>query len=223
MDDTILNSETPEQHEEYAEEFFKIIHKAGLKVSPNKCKILQEKVEFLGHVISHNSIKNDPAKAQCIKDMSIPVIIKDLQSALGTFDHQREFIKDCQIIANPLYSLIKLKNVPEKFRKKNGAVNGKLVKVVWTPETIESFNQLKDACSQNLELAMPDFSLPLNLHTDACKYACGAYLSQTNEVGEEKIIGFFSKSFTSAQRNYGGSEQEWLAVILAIEFFHIYL
>jgi hypothetical protein len=61
------------------------------------------------------------------------------------------------------------------------------------------------------------------LHTDACKYACGAYLSQTNEVGEEKIIGFFSKSFTSAQRNYGGSEQEWLAVILAIEFFHIYL
>ena len=70
---------------------------------------------------------------------------------------------------------------------------------------------------------MPDFSLPFNLHTDACKYACGAYLSQTNEVGEEKIIGFFSKSFTSAQRNYGGSEQEWLAVILAIEFFHIYL
>jgi hypothetical protein len=113
-------------------------------VSPNKCDILKVSVKFLGLIISHNTIKTDPSRAECIRFMPKPTNIKALQSALGIFGYQRDFIENYQLMAQPLYDMQNLKAVPDKFRKKNGAVKGKLVEVHWTEETENCFYKLRD-------------------------------------------------------------------------------
>ena len=222
LDDVILHTETIEEHEAGALKLIEAIQKAGLKVSPVKCVILTESVKFLGHIISQNEVKTDPERSECIRDMKKPTTIQGLQSALGIFGYQRDFVKDFQKYAQPLYSMQNLKIVPDKYRKKNGQVKGKLVTLEWTDHLEECFYKLRDVCSEELKLSMPDFNYPFDLRTDACDYAYGAYLSQTID-DQVRVIGYYSKSFTKAQRNYSTSEQELLAIVMAIEFFHIFL
>ncbi|CAC5381629.1 unnamed protein product [Mytilus coruscus] len=50
---------------------------AGLKISPKKCELLQEKVTFLGHVVSGDGISTDPEKISAVKDWPIPLSIHD--------------------------------------------------------------------------------------------------------------------------------------------------
>jgi hypothetical protein len=45
-----------------------------------------------------------------------------------------------------------LKNVPKSKRKKNGAVDGKKVDLVWTTEADRAFEQLKAIISSDLVL-----------------------------------------------------------------------
>jgi len=42
------------------------LRQAGLKLKPSKCRMFQEKVTFLGHVISRRGIEPDPEKVSCI-------------------------------------------------------------------------------------------------------------------------------------------------------------
>ena len=85
LDDVILHTKTAEDHEREAKLLTNTIIKAGLKVSIKKCTVLEEKVKFLGHIISQNEIKTDPTRSECIRNMTLPKTIKDLQSALGIF------------------------------------------------------------------------------------------------------------------------------------------
>ena len=51
----------------------------------------------------------------------------------------------------------------------------------------------------------------------------GAVLSQRQEDGQLHPVASASRSLTGAQRNYGITELETLAVVLAISHFHFYL
>ena len=115
-----------------------------------------------------------------------------------------------------------LKDVPGKLRKRNGAVNGKLVKLNWTEEAKNSFEKLKEETSQALTIYMPDFNKPFELTTDASEHGYGAYLSQTKD-NKEQIVGYYSKTYSPAQKKYATNEKELLAIVMAIEHFHIYL
>ena len=86
-----------------------------------------------------------------------------------------------------------LKNVPGKLRKRNGAVNDKLVKLNWTEEAKNSFDKLKEDTNQALTIYMPDFNKPFELTTDASEHGYGAYLSQTKE-NKEQIVIYYSKN-----------------------------
>ena len=223
QDDVVLHTKTLEEHMHYTRVFIELVELAGLRFNPDKCCLIQKEVKFLGHIIAHNTIKTDPKRAECISNMPKPKTIQHLQSALGIFGYQREFIHKYQELAQPLYDMQNLKEVPANLRKKNGTVKGKLVDVQWSEETERCFYKLRDICSRELKLHMPNFTAEFHLKTDACNYACGGYLYQLNVEGEEQVIGYFSKSFTRAQRNYSTSEQELLGIILSIEFFHTYL
>ena len=49
--------------------------------------------------------------------------------------------------------------------------------------------------------------------TDACDRQLGAVLLQAQANGTNKPIGFFSRSFTAAEKNYDTTERECLAVL----------
>ncbi len=98
-------------------------------------------------------------------------------------------------------------------------VRGKLVQIEWDDKALESFYTLRKLASSELVLSLPDFSLPFHLYTDANDYAYGTVLIQYF-VDDICILGYFSKSYTLAQRKYAIIEKELLVIVRAIEFFN---
>ena len=59
--------------------------------------------------------------------------------------------------------------------------------------------------------------------TDASLLAAGAVLMQSDEAGDLHPCAYFSKTFSSAERNYDIYDRELLAVILALVEWKQYL
>jgi hypothetical protein len=78
-------------------------------------------------------------------------------------------------------------------------------------------NELKRRICESLVLRHADPTKRFVLETDASDYAYGAVLSQKGEDGKFHPVAFYSKSMTPAERNYGISDKEALAIIKALQ------
>ena len=59
-------------------EMLKRLDKAGLSINAKKSQWHSYKVEFLGYIISEDSITISTEKVQAVKDWSIPKIVKNI-------------------------------------------------------------------------------------------------------------------------------------------------
>ena len=122
-------------------------------------------------------------------------MVKEVQSILGVLGYQRPFIPHYADIAHPLTALTR-KNTP----------------FTWTPECCTALDTLITAITKGPTLAQPNLSKPFFLQVDASAYATGAILSQKDDRGKHQAVGFLSKTFNEAERNYDIHNRELLAV-----------
>ena len=61
-----------DSHLENLNEVLGRLTKAGLKLKPSKCNLLQKEVVFLGHVVSASGIKPDPSKIEVVANWPVP-------------------------------------------------------------------------------------------------------------------------------------------------------
>src|SRR5436190_5403893 len=87
----------------------------------------------------------------------------------------------------------------------------------------KAFDFLKGCLMDAPILQYPDFEKQFILYTDASGTGLGAVLSQKDEKNRERVIAYASRSLNKAERNYGITDQECLAVIWAIKHFEQYL
>ena len=80
---------------------------AGLKFNRDKCEFSQNKVEFLGHIISKNEIKLNPNKIEAINNLKIPTNVHELRRVLGLFNFVTKFIPKAQENLSPMDELLK--------------------------------------------------------------------------------------------------------------------
>jgi len=66
-------------------------------------------------------------------------------------------------------------------------------------------------------LMQPNQDIEFQLETDASRYATGAVLSQLCKDNKWPLVGFTSKSFSDAERNYKIHNKELLSVIQGLE------
>jgi hypothetical protein len=103
----------------------------------------------------------DPSKIQAIEQWHAPKFAKELHSFLGLAGFYRKFVRHFGVINKPLFDLLK-----------------KHMVFVWTPDHQTTFQLLKQALISAPVLALPDFSQPFCVYTDACQYGVASVLMQ---------------------------------------------
>ena len=175
LDDLIIFSDTFEQHLERLDIVLTRLQQCNLKLSPDKCYFLQERVKFLGHVVSHEGIETDPDKIEKIRNWPRPSNPDELCSFVAFAGYYRRFVKDFSKVTKPLTDLL-----PPTSTRKN-AKPKKTKDWKWEEEHEVTFNKLKDILTSPPILVYPEFQQPFELHTDASGKGLGAILYQMQD------------------------------------------
>lgn len=205
LDDIVIYGRDLSDHNNKLRRVLETLRKYNLKLQTEKCKLLQKSVVYLGHLITAEGIKPDPAKTSCVTGFPVPKNPKNIKSFLGLVGYYRRFIKNFAGLAKPLTSLLK------KGRK-----------FIWDAECQEAFDLFKEKLTSPPLLQYPDFNREFILTTDASTFAIGAILSQ-GPVGRDRPIAFASKTLLDAETRYTTTEQEMLAIVWGISQFRPYL
>lgn len=149
-----------EDHLIHLDMVFAILRHHQLYLKQFKYTFGATKIEYLGHFISSAGGSTDPAKIKVFEGWPIPSNQKQIHSFLGLANYYRRFIQGYSIIARPLTLLL----------RKDG--------FSWSPEANSAFQTLKTALMTAPVLALPDFSKPFVVKTDASQTGIGAVLMQ---------------------------------------------
>ena len=204
--DILVIGKSLEEHLSNLREVFTRLQSAGRRLKPNKCRLLKEEVEYLGHVVSQHGVKADPKKVITVTKFPPAKDLRALQAFLGLMSHYRCFIPCVSSVAQPLFTLPR-KDIPFK----------------WSVECDTAFSHLKKLLTKSPILAYPRFGEEFLLEVDAFRVRLGAVLSQKQPDGICRPIAFASRTLQQHERNYGISELEGLGVVWAVKHFRHYL
>lgn len=189
------------EHLDHLRLVFQLLSHDQWKIKLSKCSFAQRQISYLGHVISEQGVATDPAKVSAISQWPVPQSPKELRSFLGLAGYYRKFVQNFGVISKPLTTLLKKHTV-----------------FVWTSIHSKSFEALKTALCQAPVLALPDFSRPFAIETDASGYGIGAVLLQSGHP-----LAFISKALGPRTSGLSTYEKEYLAILLAIQQWRQYL
>jgi len=82
-----------------------ILAEHKLFLCPEKCEFHQKQIEYLGLVISENTVAMDPVKVAGVCEWPTPESQTDVQAFVGFVNFYRCFIQDFSTIARPLFDL----------------------------------------------------------------------------------------------------------------------
>lgn len=205
LDDVIVYSENFEEHIAHITEVFSRLRKAGLTVNPNKLKLAEQKIPFLGHLVSYQGVSIDPERTRSIREFPPPSDGQGIARFIGMVGYYAKFIPEYAKIAAPLNEL----------RKKN-------VKFYWSKECDVAFKKLKESIASPPVLRMANFNEEFILQTDASRNAIAAVLMQKAD-GILQPVSYASRKLSQAEQKYSIYELEGLAVVFGFEKFNLYL
>jgi transposase InsO family protein len=206
IDDILIYTKTVDEHEEMVKWVLQRLCEEGYYANPDKCEFFQKEVSFLGHVINEKGISVQQHKVKAVSEWPQPKTKKEVKGFLGLTGYYRKFIQGYSKVALPLTELTKNN-----------------VGFVWGAEQQEAFDQLKMKLTSAEILAHPDPSRQYILNTDASGFAIAAVLSQQQADGSIRPVAYYSKKMNSAEKNYGVTEQELLAIVEAVRHWRCYL
>ncbi|XP_075515833.1 uncharacterized protein LOC142550640 [Primulina tabacum] len=142
----------------------------------------------------------DPTKIEAIWSWPVPKNLRALKGFLGLSGFYRKFVKGYASIAHALMELLK----KDSF--------------CWSPTAQTSFENLKQSLSHTPVLALPDFSLPFQIRTDASGVGIGAVLLQQGHP-----LAYFRKKLPSHLLKASTYVRELLAITQAVSKWRQYL
>ncbi|CAI7796308.1 unnamed protein product [Closterium sp. NIES-53] len=205
LDDVLIYSIDRAQHLQDIEAVFKIRSENRLLTKAFKCESLQDRLDFLGHVISADGVEIDPKKIATIQAWHASTNLTELQSFLGFVNYVLLFVSNMAKLTAPLTDLLR-----------------KGVEYTWGEKEQAAFSALKKKlCSLPvLRIAYPH--RPFELITDASDIAVGAVLLQDFGNGLQPIA-YESHKLHLPKRNYPIHDREMLAIVHAFKAWQCYL
>ena len=200
FDDILVYSRTKAEHLQHLELTLSMLETHQLFAKISKCLFCKTQVEYLGHIVNVKGVQVDPTKIEAIQAWPKPTTVKQLRGFLGLTGYYRKFVANYAHLAYPL----------TEFLKKNG--------FNWTAEAEVAFEGLKLAMTQTPVLALPDFSKPFIVETDASNTGVGAVLTQDGHP-----IAYFSKKLNKKLALASAYIRELYAMTQAVAKWRHYL
>ncbi|KAK1602195.1 hypothetical protein QYE76_018179 [Lolium multiflorum] len=201
FDDILIYSKNLEDHVQHVREVLCILRHEKLFANLPKCHFAQNKLVFLGFVVSANGIEVDSSKVEAIHNWPTPTNVGQVRSFHGLAGFYRRFVKDFSTIACPLNELTK-KNVP----------------FVWGKAQQKAFDELKKRLTEAPLLVLPDFAKTFEIECDASGLGIGGVLMQNG-----KPVAYYSEKLDGARLNYPIYDKELYALVRVLEVWQHYL
>ena len=147
-------------------------------------------------------------RVEAFQQTTAPVTASEVRSLLATANYSTRFINNFSSIIDPLRDLTKSDSTPYH----------------WLPKHEKAFKDLKAGLTTN-KLAYFNPKWHTEVICDASPVGLGAILVQVNPDNPEErvIIAFASRTLSKLERKYSQVELEALALIFAVEKFHMYV
>ena len=204
LDDICIFSKTYTEHLQHVKLVLDVLQKHKLTLALHKCEFLKDELLYLGHIISADGVKVDPAKTAAVDKYAAPTDVQGVRRFLGMANFFRRFIKGYAQMTAPLTQLLR-KDVP----------------FTWQAEQQAAFHQVKVALTHAPVLALPDWhdaETPYVLVTDASYDGLAGVLMQKG-----RPIAYESRKLNSAESRYSPTELEMLAVVHCCKVWRCYI
>lgn len=169
-DDILVYSGTMEDHVQHLQVVLEVLEAHQLFANEKNCPFSQSQLEYLGHFILGSAVAANMSKIYAMVDWSVPFTLRDLRGFLGLTGYYRHFVANYGSIAWLL---------TEQLKKDS---------LRWGLEVEASFRVLKAAMTSVPVLALPDFSKPFVVESEAPRHGIGAILMQ-----DQRRIAYFSQ------------------------------
>ncbi|KAL6347245.1 hypothetical protein AAG906_013681 [Vitis piasezkii] len=202
FDDILVYSSSWQEHLQHVKTIFELLRQHQLFVKFKKCEFGKHELEYLGHIISADGVKVDQSKIQAMLDWPRPTTVTELRAFLGLTGYYRKFVHNYGIIARALTNLLK----KGKFQ--------------WDEAAKKAFENLKAAMTTTPTLALPDFSSPFVIQTDASGDGIGAVLSQNG-----RPIAFMSRALGVSKQSlstYAREISKWMSKLVGYDYEIVY-
>ena len=199
LDDILIFTKTLEEHRNIVWQVMELLWQHNLSLKLEKCEFEKLSVEYLGVIISHNSVKMDPIKVAGVAEWPVPSNRKEVQSFLGFTNFYQRFIEGFSYIACPLFDLTQADSM-----------------FCWSLEEQMAFDNLQDKIVSAPILTLPNNSRPYHVEADSSDFATGAVLSQQcTEDGKWHPVAFLSKSLSLLGNSPTGlpNPRTWLSIL----------
>ncbi|KAI0989756.1 hypothetical protein GJ496_004165 [Pomphorhynchus laevis] len=198
LDDIIITGKTSNEHLDNLQKVLERLKQAGVKVKPEKCSFLQERVKFLGHVLTKDCIQACPNKLEAIQKMPTQTNKGELRSFLGAVNYLNRFIPSLQPNCKSLYEL-----------------SGRREVWSWKPEHTQAFEKVKESLMDDRILKNFDIHKAVYLTCDASDNGLGAILFQEDSNHVKLPVAYASRTLKLNEKDYAQVEKEGLAIVFA--------
>ncbi|KAI2665817.1 Transposon Tf2-9 polyprotein [Labeo rohita] len=202
IDDILIFSNSLHEHVNHVRTVLQRLISHHLYGKEEKCEFHQDRISFLGYIISSAGVAMDEKKVNAVLNWPRPTTLKELQRFLGFANFYRRFIRHFSTVAAPLSAMVK-----------KGTS-----RLAWAQPAIQAFDDLRHRFTTAPILHHPDPERPFIVEVDASSTGVGAVLSQRQgEPGKTFPCAYYSHKLTPAERNYDVGNRELLAIKLAHE------
>lgn len=206
LDDLVIYSTDWSEHISTLREVFSRLKNASLTLNLAKCDFGQATITYLGREVGQGQVRPIEAKVSAITEFPVPASRKELRRFLGMAGYYRNFCKNFSTVVSPLTSLLSPSRV-----------------FLWSDECQDAFENVKALLCSVPVLAAPVYDKTFKLEIDASAVGTGAVLIQEDIHGIDHPVCYFSRKFNKSQLNYSTIEKETLALLLALQYFDVYL
>ena len=195
IDDMLVKSTTTGLHIAHLFEAFQILRNYNMKLNPAKCAFGVSTDKFLGFIVNHRGIEENPDKIKDVLDMPSPSGIKEVQRLTGRIAALSRFISRASDKCQPFFQVLK-----KAFQ--------------WDAKCEEAFTALKMYLSSPPILVSPVEGELLTLYLAVSDFSTSAVLIRDKERVQHPVY-YCSRALRGAEERYPRMEKLILALVTA--------